>query len=133
MKVLFVGIGGIIGSLLRYYTGVFTHTWWGSEFPLGTLLINLIGSFFLGWFTYRIIKRNVLHPAIATGIGTGIVGAFTTFSTFSVETVTLMKAQLWGFALLYVLISAIGGLLMSWAGCKLGSQSRAKMKGGLPS
>ena len=132
MNYLLVGIGGIIGSLLRYYLGVFTHSWWEYDFPLGTLLINLIGCFVLGWFTNRVVKLKLFHPHVLAGLGTGLVGSFTTFSTFSVETVTLMQNSLWASAFLYVLLSLLGGLFMSWLGYELGHRSvkRIQERGG---
>ncbi|MDT2046289.1 MULTISPECIES: fluoride efflux transporter CrcB [Bacillaceae] len=128
MNYLLVGIGGIFGSLLRYYLGVFTHSWWAYTFPLGTLITNLIGCFILGWFTYRMIKMNAFPPAVLAGIGTGIVGSFTTFSTFSVETVTLIQNDTLLLAFLYVGLSLFGGLLMSWFGYQVGNRSANKLK-----
>jgi fluoride exporter len=128
MNYLLVGVGGVIGSLLRYYLGVFTHSWWAYDFPLGALIINLIGSFVLGWLTTHIIKMKLLHPSILAGIGTGIIGSFTTFSTFSVETVTLIQHGLWLFALLYVVLSLFGGLLMSWLGYKVGNHAARNLQ-----
>ncbi|MGD6974523.1 fluoride efflux transporter CrcB [Bacillus altitudinis] len=118
-----VGSGGIIGSLLRYYLGVFTHSWWGYNFPLGTLLINLIGCFVLGWFTNKIVRLKQFHPYVLAALGTGLVGSFTTFSTFSVETVILIQHHSAELALLYVLLSLFGGLLMSWLGYEIGYRS----------
>ncbi|AQX54458.1 fluoride efflux transporter CrcB [Priestia flexa] len=128
MTYLLVGIGGILGSLLRYYLGVFTHSWWAYSFPLGTLITNLMGCFILGWFTYRMIKMNVFPSAVLAGIGTGFVGSFTTFSTFSVETVTLIKNDTSLLAFLYVALSLFGGLLMSWSGYRVGDRSANKLK-----
>lgn len=128
MSYLLVGIGGMIGSLLRYYLGMFTHSWGDYDFPLGTLLINLIGCFVLGWFTNRIVKLKLFHPHVLAGFGTGVIGAFTTFSTFSVETVTLIQNNLWASAFLYVLLSLCGGLFMSWSGYKLGYRSLKRLQ-----
>ncbi|MCM3252519.1 fluoride efflux transporter CrcB [Priestia aryabhattai] len=128
MNYLLVGIGGIVGSLLRYYLGVFTHSWWDYDFPLGTLIINLIGCFALGWITTYIIKLKLLHPHILAGIGTGLIGSFTTFSTFSVETVTLIQHRLWSMAFLYVVLSLFGGLLMSWLGYQVGKRAASKFQ-----
>ncbi|MGD7062879.1 fluoride efflux transporter CrcB [Bacillus altitudinis] len=123
-----VGTGGIIGSLLRYYLGVFTHSWWGYNFPLGTLLINLIGCFVLGWFTNKIVRLKQFHPYVLAGLGTGLVGSFTTFSTFSVETVILIQHHSAELALLYVLLSLFGGLLMSWLGYEIGYRSFKRLQ-----
>ncbi|MED3729491.1 fluoride efflux transporter CrcB [Priestia filamentosa] len=129
MSYLLVGVGGIIGSLLRYYVGLFTHSWWPYNFPLGTLLINLLGCFILEWFTYRIIKIELFHPYILSGVSTGLIGSFTTFSSFSVETVTLINHHLWELALLYVLLSLFGGLFMTWMGHRVGEKGARKFQG----
>ncbi|MCM3239292.1 fluoride efflux transporter CrcB [Heyndrickxia oleronia] len=120
MSYLTVGIGGIIGSLLRYYIGLSSVIWWSSPFPIATLVINLIGCFVLGWFTTYLSKLKLFSPSLLTGFGTGLVGSFTTFSTFSVETVQLIQNSLWGFAILYVLGSLFGGLFFSYFGYRLG-------------
>ena len=89
MVYLFVGIAGSLGAILRYLIGISLFT--NSSFPYATLSINLIGSFLLAWLTTRFFKRTSLSPVIATAIGTGFVGSFTTFSTLSVETVQLFQ------------------------------------------
>ena len=98
MVYLFVGIAGSLGAILRYLIGISLFT--NSSFPYSTL----------------IIKRTSLSPAIATAIGTGFVGSFTTFSTLSVETVQLFQRGAIGLGVLYVFISIVGGLLMSRLG-----------------
>lgn len=120
MVYLIVGAAGIAGALLRYYLGLSLSGWWDQSFPLATLVINLIGSFVLGWITTYLGKLPKFHPALVTGIGTGLIGSFTTFSAFSVETVELIQASKWESAILYVLLSLWGGLAMSWAGYELG-------------
>jgi fluoride exporter len=120
MVYLLVGAAGVVGALLRFYLGVYVHDWWHYSFPLGTLLTNLIGSFVLGWGTMYLFKLDKLHPNLVTSIGTGLIGSFTTFSTFSVETVELINHSQWAIAFIYVTLSVLGGLLMSWVGYSLG-------------
>jgi fluoride exporter len=110
----------MIGSLLRYVVSLVTSNVWYDGFPYGTLIVNLIGSLFLGWFTSNIIASKKLNPVLATAIGTGITGSFTTFSTFSLESLTLLQSGNIGPALLYMLGSAIGGLLLTAAGFYFG-------------
>ncbi|TCP31525.1 camphor resistance protein CrcB [Scopulibacillus darangshiensis] len=119
MIYLFVGVGGVIGAILRYSVGL-ALTGQETVFPIATLLTNLAGCFVLGWFTTYLSKR--IHPFLVTGLGTGLIGSFTTFSTFSVETVTLLKAAYVGPAFLYVFLSLFGGLLLSYFGYKCGEQ-----------
>lgn len=130
MEFLAVGIGGVIGALLRYYAGLSIHPGWNFAFPLGTLIVNLAGSMILGWFIYRVARSSGFPSWIRLGFGTGLIGSFTTFSTFSIETLELLQSGRWGTALLYVLISMLGGLLMTWSGIKFASiQLRRKERG----
>lgn len=124
MVYLYVGIAGIIGAVLRFVISNFTNQWWHFDFPMATLLINLAGCFILGWFTTFIRQFKNIPPSFSTAIGTGLIGSFTTFSTFSVETVELMLAEKWGQALFYVLMSFWGGLSFAWFGFKLGKVRR---------
>ncbi len=120
MAYVIVGVSGMIGALLRYFLGsVITH-FWIQDFPLSTLIINLIGCFVLGGFTTHLARLEILHPKLITGIGTGLIGSFTTFSTFSTETADLLQRNHWGAALLYLLLSLWGGLFFSWLGYKAG-------------
>jgi CrcB protein len=125
---LLVGIGGIIGALLRYYLGIWSSGWTQTIFPTGTFAANMIGSFLLGWLTTRIIHQKVIHPYISTAIGTGVIGSFTTFSTFSVESVQLIQTGHWQIALIYIVSSLLAGLFLSWLGFQLGKISENKKK-----
>ncbi|MBS4211212.1 MULTISPECIES: fluoride efflux transporter CrcB [Neobacillus] len=116
MVYFLVGITGALGAILRYWIGLWLFK--GDSFPFSTLTINLIGSFLLAWFTTNLFKRVSLPPMIATAIGTGFVGSFTTFSTLSVETVQLFHDGKVVLGVLYVAISVIGGLIMSRLGFK---------------
>jgi CrcB protein len=115
-----VGLAGIVGALLRYYLGLFVSGWWNGLFPLATWLANMIGCFALGWMATYLPRLSRLPSYVATALGTGLVGSFTTFSTFSVETVQLLRASHWGMALFYVFLSLSGGLAMSWLGFRFG-------------
>jgi fluoride exporter len=95
VTVLLIGIGGAVGALCRYVLDHATHiATSGSEFPYGTLLVNAIGSFVLGWVAVR-YRTNTTTFVL---VGTGFCGAFTTFSTFSYETVRLAQARNYSFA-----------------------------------
>ncbi|MFK4290739.1 CrcB protein [Bacillus sp. RC240] len=129
MKYIIVGIAGILGALSRYYLGFTIDTLWHHSLPLATLMINLIGCFLLALLTTYIARLNILPSEVITGIGTGFIGSFTTFSTFSVETVKLINHSELGIAFLYVLCSMLGGLIMSGLGYKLGDLSLQKRLG----
>lgn len=126
---LFVGIGGIIGSLLRFILSTFAADLWGKGFPIGTLLINLTGAFILGWFTTKYILPKKLHPYISSAFSTGVIGSYTTFSTFCVETIHLVEDNEYLKGFIYVVISLFGGLLFVKMGMSVGSR---KLKVGKP-
>lgn len=118
MVYITIGIFGMIGALLRYYLGISITTWWVYSFPLSTLLINYIGAFTLGWFTYNISHLKI-PQWFRLGFGTGLIGSFTTFSTFSVETVTLLENNQIFYALAYIILSLVGGLYLPYLGYKM--------------
>lgn len=112
-----IGLFGIAGAVLRYAIGLWAqHGWPSSAFPAGTLFINLTGCLLLGWFSAWAASKPGLPNWFRTGFGTGFVGAYTTFSTFSVETLNLMQADRLELAALYLLSSLVGGLLFAGLG-----------------
>ena len=112
-QVLVVGVGGFIGSVMRYGANTLFAA---SAFPLSTLIVNIVGSFIIG-FASEFIKEGLLpFPNAALFIQTGLCGGFTTFSAFSLETMTLFKEAHYLQAGLYILLSV--GLCL--AGCILG-------------
>lgn len=127
-EIIGVGLGGIAGSLLRYSIGVWSLQHFGNHFPYGTIFANLVGSFLLGWFTSKVIEQKRLNPVISTSISTGVIGSFTTFSTFSVETVTLWSSGQHVSALIYIFISTVGGLLLAFMGYQSGIRKRNQVK-----
>ena len=116
MNLLLVMIGGFFGAISRFALGEWIQT--SNGFPLGTLFINLIGCFFLGWFLTFIRQKKKFRPEFTLLIGTGFVGSFTTFSTLSVETVELFEDGRFLIGVLYIFVSIAGGLLMSRLGFK---------------
>ncbi|WP_045516750.1 fluoride efflux transporter CrcB [Neobacillus niacini] len=116
MKLFSVMLGGFFGTITRYSIGEWIQT--DNGFPLGTLLINLLGCFVLGWFLTYFTIRNNIRPEITLLIGTGFIGSFTTFSTFSVETILLFQNGLAFYGTLYVLMSIILGLIFAYLGLK---------------
>ncbi len=106
MEWLLVGTGGIIGALLRFQISKWMTRAFVMDFPYPTLFINISGSFLLGWFTKSL---GNLFPSFGVFpyllLGTGVCGAYTTFSTFSYETLTLFRERKQLSALLYVAFS----------------------------
>lgn len=117
MNVLFVMVGGFLGSIARFSLGEWIH--YGNGFPIGTLSINLIGCFILGWFLTYAGRTSKVKLEISLLLGTGFIGSFTTFSTFSVETLQLFKNGFVGQAFLYILGSIVLGILLAYLGYRM--------------
>ncbi len=116
MKGWAVGLFGMAGALLRYMTGVWVHAGWSSPFPLGTFAVNMSGCLALGWLSAWTAARPGMPAWLSAGISTGLIGSFTTFSTFSVETMELFRDGEIETAGLYVALSVVGGLACAWGG-----------------
>jgi fluoride exporter len=123
---LFVGVGGAIGSLFRYFLSYLVIPTWNS-FPLGTVVVNLFGAFILGWLASKFLTFS-LHPDLKTGITSGIIGSFTTFSTLSVDAMSLFLDARWGYLFLYLFISAFGGLGLTAIGYFLGQGTSGEVE-----
>ncbi|WP_338447833.1 fluoride efflux transporter CrcB [Niallia oryzisoli] len=117
MNVLFVMVGGFLGSIARFSLGEWIQ--YGNGFPFGTLSINLIGCFILGWFLTYASRTEKVKLEISLLIGTGFIGSFTTFSTFSVETLQLFQNGFVGQAFLYILGSIVLGILLAYLGYRM--------------
>lgn len=124
MLYLYVGLAGAIGATARYGLGLMVGSFGSSVFPVATFLTNLIGSFLLGWLTHTFLQKGKPSPQFVTVIGTGMIGSFTTFSTFSVETIQLLEEGHVWIAIVYVFLSIIIGLWSSWLGYRIGSRQR---------
>ncbi|UTT42426.1 fluoride efflux transporter CrcB [Exiguobacterium aurantiacum] len=122
MLYVYVGLAGALGALVRYEIGVGIHNFYGGSFPFPTLAVNLIGSFLLGWLTHFLFRTERFSPTVVTALGTGFIGSFTTFSTFSVETIVMIETGNLMGALFYVTLSIFLGLFSSWMGYKLGNR-----------
>ncbi|GGJ06379.1 chromosome condensation protein CcrB [Alicyclobacillus cellulosilyticus] len=128
MAYLAVALGGFTGAVLRYLLSEWMATWHG--FPAATLLINTSGSLFLTWFYTYTMERFPIHPHLRLGIGTGLVGAFTTYSTYAVETWKLVDARALGMALAYATASMGLSLAAAGVGYRLAMrQSRLRWAG----
>lgn len=116
---LLVGIGGFIGSVLRFYSQQVVSKYFPSTLPYGTLAVNIAGCFFVGVIYALSEKGNILNPEWRIFLATGLCGGFTTFSTFSYETINLIKGGEWFYASVYVAFSVVIGLYATYLGILL--------------
>ncbi len=113
-----IALGGAAGSLLRYGIGSAVQQRAGAGFPVGTLLVNVTGSLLLG-FLARWLMETTVSPEMRAALTIGLCGGYTTFSTFSIDTVRLLEEGSWGRAGTYVLASVVLSLLATIAGLAL--------------
>lgn len=115
-RLLLVAVGGGIGSALRYVVSVLVARGLGSDFPYGTLLVNLAGSFFIGLVQELGAEALLLSDSTRLFIATGVLGGLTTYSTFSYETVRLLQAGAWPQAGVNVVVTTAGCLGLCFLG-----------------
>lgn len=104
-QLLAIACGGAIGALLRYWAANAVNTRMGTGFPFGTLTVNVLGSLVIGFLYIWLLDRMSSGPALRAFLMIGLLGAFTTFSTFSIETLNLLESGQLARALLNVLVS----------------------------
>ena len=119
LKILSIGLGGFTGAILRYWISGWVYTWVKTDFPSGTLVVNVVGSFLLG-VVMGITEHYVMNPNLRLFITIGVLGAFTTFSTFSYETLMLFQVGAYGKAFLNMLLSVFVGVSAAFAGLMVG-------------
>jgi len=118
-SLLAIAAGGAIGALLRYWVSTTTHAFLGRGFPYGTLAVNVLGSLLMGALLVLMVERSAAAPEWRAAILIGLLGAFTTFSTFSMETVGLVEEGRLGAALLNVAVSTLICVSACWIGLVL--------------
>jgi CrcB protein len=120
-KVIIVMCGGGLGAACRYSIGLLAAKTWGTHFPWGTLTANLSGCFLIGLIFALADRARLLTPDMRLLLITGFLGALTTFSSFSLETVNAGRAGLTLQPLVNILINNLGGLGLTFIGLWLGS------------
>jgi len=118
-RLILIGLAGFAGTVLRYGLSGWTARRFGETFPLGTLVVNMIGCFLAGLLFYLMFDRYLVNQTIRTVVIIGLLGGFTTFSSFGLQTFTLLRDGEVGLALLNIAASNLGGLLMVWFGYSL--------------
>lgn len=113
---IFVAIGGAAGASLRHFVGMMALRAFGSGFPYGTMICNVVGSFMMGLLVETLALRFNVGTEVRLLVTTGLLGGFTTFSTFSLDVVSLTERGQMGMALFYVALSLAGGIVALFAG-----------------
>lgn len=117
IRLLCIGTGGFIGAVLRYLISGWMQDKSGSiSFPYGTLSVNLIGCFFIGFLTFLVETRSFFSVETRSFILIGLLGSFTTFSTFGNETLVLLRGGRIDMAALYTGMHLVIGVTMVWMG-----------------
>lgn len=121
-KYLVVMAGAGVGGLARYVIGSWIMARYGGRFPLGTLLVNVSGCFLIGVLAALLADRVLPHPHWRLFLAIGVLGGYTTFSTFGFETFQAVRAGERLVGLVYVVVSVVFGYLAVWLGADLAAR-----------
>ena len=119
MKFLLVMIGGAVGSAFRFEAGRLTLRWLGPNYPWGILSVNLIGGFLMGVLAGVIVAEGRADRTAWLLLGVGMLGGFTTFSSFSLDVFNMLNTGRPAAAIGYIALSVVGSILLLWAGYAL--------------
>lgn len=121
-RLFWICLGGAVGTGARYLLSGWVLERFGPAFPSGTLAVNTLGSFLLGALMFVGVEAGMLSPTLRLALTTGVMGGFTTYSTFSYETMRYLQDGAWALALLNVLVTVVGCLaacFLGWAAAHL--------------
>ena len=121
-QLLLVGFGGFFGSIARYWMSKLNLTWDFHSIPMGTLAVNIIGSFLIGFMLGIFMNSNLLHTNLKLFLVVGFCGGFTTFSSFTNENFLLLQNGQYLTALIYIGGSIIIGILAVFSGFLIANQ-----------
>jgi len=122
MRLTVIALFGAAGALARYALSGWVYRAFGESFPYGTLAVNLIGCFLLGFVIHVNQTTELIPVELRQGITMGMLGAFTTFSTFGYDTLELLQSGQWRIGCLNIAVSVVFGLAAVWLGMSLGRQ-----------
>jgi CrcB protein len=122
LQLFAIAVGGAVGALLRFAMSNGVYKLFGRDFPYGTLAVNVLGSLLIGVLFILLIEKLAVAAEWRAGLLVGVLGAFTTFSTFSLETFTLIENGAFLKAGLNVFLSVVLCLAATWLGISLGRQ-----------
>ncbi|HEY6806503.1 MAG TPA: fluoride efflux transporter CrcB [Pyrinomonadaceae bacterium] len=115
-RLILIGLAGLIGTLARFGVSEIASKRIGESFPWGTLIVNIVGCFLAGFLFYVVQERALVSETTRLAIMVGFLGGFTTFSSFGLQTFTLLKSGQVGLGLLNVAVSNVVGIIVVWVG-----------------
>ncbi|OUR89968.1 camphor resistance protein CrcB [Cycloclasticus sp. 44_32_T64] len=118
-QILAIAAGGSIGAVMRFLVSTGIYSWLGRGFPYGTLVVNVLGSLLMGLLYELFLQRLSISPEVRAILLVGFLGAFTTFSTFSIETINLIEQGYLIKAITNVFASVILCILAAWCGLQI--------------
>ena len=121
-QILFIAGGGALGAIMRFGVSNGVHALFGRDFPYGTLTVNVLGSLLIGFLYITLLERLSLGPEWRAFIIIGVLGSFTTFSTFSLETFNLIETGALAKAIVNIVLSVSVCLLATWVGILVARQ-----------
>ena len=121
-QLIAIAVGGAVGAVLRYGVSNAVYSLMGRGFPYGTLVVNVAGSLLMGLLFVILIERSAFDVLWRSALLIGCLGAFTTFSTFSIETLNLMENGSLGLAILNMILSVVLCMIAVWLGVVLARQ-----------
>jgi CrcB protein len=116
VDIVLIGLGGGLGAMLRYGVARLAQPLGGASFPAGTLVVNLSGAFVLGFLATYLVERTSMPVEWRLGVTVGVLGGYTTFSTFSLETLNLLSDDQWLLACVNAAVSVVACVFLAWAG-----------------
>ena len=120
MRFLLICLGGAVGTAARYGVGGLAVRWWGTEFPYGTLIVNVTGSFLIGFIQQVGLTTTAISEPMRLMLTIGVMGGFTTYSSFSYETMRLVEEGSWLYATTNVVLTTVLCLTVCVLGLALG-------------
>ncbi len=107
-RVLLIGLAGALGTLARYFVGVYAGRSLGTGFPYGTLIVNVLGCFLIALVSQLALSTALVSPTTRLTLTTGFMGGFTTYSSFTYETTSLLRERAWAAGALNVGVTVLG-------------------------
>jgi fluoride exporter len=127
-QLLWISLGGALGTGSRYLIGLWAERTWGAGFPFATLIVNVVGSFLLAAVTYLGLEAQAIAQPLRLFLTVGVMGGLTTYSSFNFETLRLVQSGQWSMAVTNVVVTLVGcgavGVLGLFAGARIADALR---------